>query len=90
MSTGSSASPDLPAGTTITLTREKNWWVATDEETDVTSQGKTRQEALDNLDEALQVHHGEGDPPSDEELRSIGVRPERNKSDPIEDSEIFE
>lgn len=90
MSTGSSADHDPPTGTTITLTREADWWVAKDEGTGVTSQGKSRQEALENLDEALQGYHGEGDPPSDEDLRELGIDPERNTSGSLEDSAIFE
>lgn len=90
MSTDSSTNHDPPTGTTITLTRETDWWVAKDEETGVASQGKSRQEALENLDEALQGYHGEGEPPSDEDLREMGIDPERNTSDSLDDSEIFE
>ena len=90
MSTDSSSNHDPPTGTTITLTRETNWWVAKDEETGVASQGKSRQEALENLDEALQGYHGDGDPPSDEDLREMGIDPEHNTSDSLDDSEIFE
>lgn len=90
MSTGSSANHDPPTGTTITLTREEEWWVAKDEEPGVVSQGKSRQEALENLDEALQDYHGEGEPPSDEDLREMGIDPERNTSGSLDDSEIFE
>ncbi|QSG02780.1 type II toxin-antitoxin system HicB family antitoxin [Natranaeroarchaeum sulfidigenes] len=90
MSTDSSSNHDPPTGTTITLTRETNWWVAKDEETGVASQGKSRQEALENLDEALQGYHGDGDPPSDEDLREMGIDPEHNTSDSLDDSGIFE
>lgn len=39
----------------ITLERaEDGWWVASDEETDIAGQGPTREEALDNLDEAVE------------------------------------
>jgi predicted RNase H-like HicB family nuclease len=75
---------------TITLTDEGDWWVAKDTETGVTSQGRTREEALDNLDEALAGYHGEGHEPTDEELRELGIDPEDNTSGSIEDSEIFE
>jgi len=90
MSTGSSTNHDPPPGTTITLVYEDDWWVATDEETGVVSQGESRQEALENLDEALQGYHGEGAPPSDEDLRELGIDPERNTSGSLDDSEIFE
>lgn len=65
---------------TITLTDEGDWWVARDTETGVVSQGTTRAEALDNLDEALAGYGGEGREPTDEELREAGIDPERNVS----------
>ena len=40
---------------TIRLTLEDDQWVAMDEDTEVASQGKTREEALRNLDEALDL-----------------------------------
>ena len=57
MSTDSSTNHDLPASITTTLIRETNWWVAKIENTGITSR-----EALENLNEALQRYHGEGDP----------------------------
>ena len=46
----------MSTGRTITLTEEDDgWWVAVDEESGVASQGATRSEALDNLDEAVQL-----------------------------------
>ena len=90
MSTDSTTNYDPPTGTTITLTREDEWWVARDEDTGVASQGKSRPEALDNLDEALQGYHGEGKLQSEEGLREMGINPERNTSGSLDDSEIFE
>jgi hypothetical protein len=49
MSTDSETDP--PAGTTITLTRGENHWIAKDEATGIVSQGESRQDALANLDE---------------------------------------
>lgn len=66
----------------ITLTEEDEWWVATDEtvgEHGVTSQGRTREEALENLDEAIDGRNGEGQQPTDEELRAVGIDPEENR-----------
>jgi len=74
---------------TITLTDEGEWWIARDTETGVTSQGKTRSEALDNLDEALAGYHGDGREPTDEELRAAGIDPKNNESGSTDDSEIF-
>nr|WP_157231418.1 type II toxin-antitoxin system HicB family antitoxin [Halostagnicola larsenii] len=70
----------LEPETTITLTEEGEWWVATDEATGVTSQGKTRTEALENLDEAVAGYNGEGREPTDAELRNLDVDPEQNVS----------
>lgn len=67
---------------TITLTRDDGWWIARDTETGVTSQGKTRQESLENLDEALEGYHGAGEEPTEERLRDAGIDPDRNVSDP--------
>lgn len=85
-----SANSSPPTGATITLTREENWWVAKDEETGVVSQGKSRHDALDSLDEALAGYHGDGTPPTEEDLRELGVDPEQNSSGSLKDSEIFE
>jgi len=75
---------------TITLTHSGDWWVATDTETGVTSQGRTRPDALDNLDEALEGCEGVGDPPTEDELRSTGIDPANNESGPLDDSDQFE
>lgn len=70
----------------ITLTNQGEWWVAKDIETGVTSQGETRSEALENLDEAVAGYNGEGHEPTDEELREIGIDPEDNVSgEPLPD-----
>ncbi|WP_092636112.1 type II toxin-antitoxin system HicB family antitoxin [Haloplanus vescus] len=90
MSTDPTSADDLPTGTTITLTREDEWWVAKEEETGVVSQGKSRQGALNNLDEALQGYHGEGEPTSEDELRELGIDPEQNTFGLLNDSEIFD
>jgi predicted RNase H-like HicB family nuclease len=80
----------MSTGARIILTEEDDWWVAEDEETGVTSQGRTREAALANLDEALDGFHGAGEAPTDEELREAGIDPERNVSGDLADSEIFE
>ncbi|WP_436347990.1 type II toxin-antitoxin system HicB family antitoxin [Natronorubrum sp. FCH18a] len=59
---------------------EGGWWVATDEYTGVSSQGKTRFEALENLNEAVDGYKGEGREPTPEELREIGIDPDKNVS----------
>lgn len=65
---------------TITLTEDDGWWIAKDIDTGVTSQGETRTEALENLDEALAGYQGEGRKPTDEELREAGIDPKKNVS----------
>lgn len=75
---------------TITLTDRGEWWVARDTETGVTSQGRTREAALDNLDEALAGYHGAGDEPTDEDLREVGIDPANNEPGSLDDSEMFE
>jgi predicted RNase H-like HicB family nuclease len=66
----------------IRLTRENDWWVAEDLDTGVASQGKTREAALENLDEAVALHRGEaGEPiesPEEEHaaLEELGLAPD--------------
>ncbi|WP_121744231.1 type II toxin-antitoxin system HicB family antitoxin [Natronorubrum halophilum] len=63
----------------IRLWREEDWWVATDVETGVTSQGPTRETALENLDDAVALHEGDsGSDPTDAELRELGIDPGEN------------
>lgn len=58
----------------IRLWREDDWWIATDVETGIATQGPSREAALDNLDEAIALHNGEtGREPTDEELRELGI-----------------
>lgn len=66
---------------TITLREQpEGGWAAIDEETGVVSQGETRMQALDNLDEALDAYYGRNShPPSEHELRDIGIDPENNQ-----------
>lgn len=63
----------------IRLWREDDGWIAKDVETGVTTQGPSRESALDNLDDAVALHDGEtGRDPTDEELRELGIDPEDN------------
>lgn len=70
----------MSTGRQIRLTQnEDGWWTARDLDAEVTSQGETRGEALDNLDEAVALAAGEiGHEPTDEELRELGIDPEEN------------
>lgn len=82
----------MPTGVdpAITLTKDDGWWIAKDTETGVSSQGRTRAQALDNLDEALDGYHGDGDEPTDEDLREMGIDPANNQSGSLDDSPIFD
>jgi len=74
----------------IRLVNDGEWWVATDVETGVTSQGESREAALENLDEAVALHEGEiGRPPTDEELREIGIEPEDNTTGSQEPPDVL-
>jgi predicted RNase H-like HicB family nuclease len=60
----------------IRMWREDGMWVITDVETGVTTQGETREEALEMVDEAVALHTGEiGEPVTDEDLREMGIDP---------------
>lgn len=75
----SSTSDDGAHDGEIRLWRDDEWWIATDVETGVTTQGSTRDAALDNLDEAVALYKGEaGREPTDEELRDLGIDPAEN------------
>ncbi|WP_302081426.1 type II toxin-antitoxin system HicB family antitoxin [Salinibaculum rarum] len=66
----------------IRLVDSGTWWVATDVETGIASQGKTRSEALSNLDEAVSLQRGaENDPVETSEqeraiLDELGIDPD--------------
>jgi len=79
-----------PVNISLSLGESGECWVARDEDTGVTSQGRTRQTALENLDTAVEGYHGAGSEPTDEDLRELGIDPERNTSGSRTDSDIFE
>ncbi|QCC50452.1 type II toxin-antitoxin system HicB family antitoxin [Halapricum salinum] len=75
----STRDPDADHEDEIRMWRGDDGWVITDIETGVTTQGETREEALEMLDEAVALHKGEiGREPTDEELRELGIDPEDN------------
>lgn len=65
----------------ITLTQEDDgWWVAREETIGLTTQGETRNDALDNLDEVVDaIENDAGHPPTDDELRAAGIDPKNNR-----------
>lgn len=75
----------------IRLWQEGDWWIATDVETGVTTQGASRAEALANLDDAVALHDGErGRPPTEEELRAAGIEPGDNTTGESEPPDILD
>ncbi|UHQ96434.1 type II toxin-antitoxin system HicB family antitoxin [Natrinema halophilum] len=74
-----------PVKISLSLGESGALWVARDEETGVASQGPTCEDALENLDEAVVGYHGKGEPPSDDDLRELGIDPEDNTSGELHD-----
>lgn len=75
----------------IHLWREDDWWIATDVETGVTTQGPSREAALDNLDEAVALYDGEiGREPTEEELREVGIDPSDNVTGEQEPPDVLD
>jgi predicted RNase H-like HicB family nuclease len=65
----------------ITLTKEDEWWIAREQELGLTTQGETRLEALESLDAVVAaVENDTGRPPTDAELRALGIDPDENQS----------
>jgi len=68
---------------TLELSEDGEMWVVTDEETGVTTQGETREHALEMIDEAVALHKGEaGRPVTDDDLREWGIDPESVPDEP--------
>jgi predicted RNase H-like HicB family nuclease len=65
-------------------------WIAEDVATGVTSQGSTREAALESLDEAVAGFEGAGEPPTDAELEALGIDPASNTSTAPTDSDPFD
>jgi predicted RNase H-like HicB family nuclease len=63
-------------------------WTARDLRAGVTAQGESRDVALDNLDAVVEAVEGDGgQPPTDDEIRDLGVDPEvaRSQGDELPD-----
>lgn len=74
----------------IRLWREGDWWVARDVDTGVTTQGPSREAALENLDEAVALHEGEtGSEPTEEDLRELGIDPAQNATGDEEPPDVL-
>ncbi|NGM68541.1 type II toxin-antitoxin system HicB family antitoxin [Natronolimnobius sp. AArcel1] len=87
----SSASDGDVQDSEIRLWREDDQWIATDLETGVTSQGSSRDVALENLDKALALHNGErGREPTKDDLRELGIDPADNTTGDEEPPDVLE
>jgi predicted RNase H-like HicB family nuclease len=74
----------------IRLWQEDSWWIAKDVDTGVTTQGESREDALDNLDDAVAVYSGEsGREPTEEELRALGIDPADNTTGDEEPPDVL-
>ncbi|UWG48141.1 HicB family component of toxin-antitoxin system,antitoxin, predicted inactivated nuclease of the RNAse Hfold [Halanaeroarchaeum sp. HSR-CO] len=79
---------EYTAPTHISLERstEGDVWLVRDEETGVATEGETREEALEMLDDAVAAFKDEkGREPTDEELRDVGIDPRENTSGNLPD-----
>ena len=78
----------------IRMWREDDVWVITDVESGVTTQGETRQEALEMIDEAVALHRGDGSDvvgASEEErevLRDLDIDPDEVEAAREESDEL--
>ncbi|QSG07780.1 type II toxin-antitoxin system HicB family antitoxin [Halapricum desulfuricans] len=84
---------DLDHEDEIRMWREDDVWVITDVETGVTTQGETREEALEMIDEAVALHRGDavGTPEEEREvLRDLDIDPDEVKAAREEDDELPE
>lgn len=85
-----SEDPTPPSHITLKQAEDGKWWVVTDEETGVTTQGRTREHALEMIDEAVALHKGEiGHEPTDEELRELGIDPAGNTTGDEEPPDVL-
>jgi predicted RNase H-like HicB family nuclease len=75
----------------IRLWREDDGWIAKDVETGVTTQGPSREAALERLDDAVALQEGErGREPTDEELRELGIDPAGNTTGEQEPPDVLD
>jgi predicted RNase H-like HicB family nuclease len=75
----------------IRLWQEDDWWIAKDVETGVTTQGESREAALEKLDDAVALHDGDrGRAPTDEELRAAGINPADNTTGDQEPPDVLD
>ena len=82
---------DAPTREIRLLENPDGQWTARDLRVEVTAQGETRAAALDNLDAVVAAVDGDGGhPPTDEEIRDLGVDPEVARSQDDELPDVLE
>ena len=71
----------MSSGREIHLTENPDGqWTARDEKVGLSAQGETRDGALQSLDDVVDAVEGDGGrPPTDEELRELGIDPDDNE-----------
>lgn len=73
----------VPTHITLELSEDGEMWIVTDEETGVTTQGETREHALEMIDDAVNLFKGEtGEPVTDDDLRELGIDPDTVPDEP--------
>jgi hypothetical protein len=83
-----SGDADAPDREIRLLKNPDGQWTARDLRVGVTAQGASRDDALDKLDALVEAVEGNGgQPPTDDEIRELGVDPEiaRSQTDEIPD-----
>jgi hypothetical protein len=76
MARADSSDADAPTREIRLLKNPDGRWTARDLRVGVTAQGESRQDVLDNLDAVVAAVDGDGgEPPTDEEIRALGVDP---------------
>lgn len=85
-----SADETPPVEITLRRGEDADVWIAEDTATGVVSQGDTRVEALENLDEAVAGYHGAGESPSEDDLTAVGIDPASNSSQAPDESDPFD
>jgi len=81
MARADSGDGDTPDREIRLLKNPDGQWTARDLRVGVTAQGESRESALDNLDAVVEAVEGDGGtPPTDDEIRELGVDPEVARS----------
>ncbi|MFC6615885.1 type II toxin-antitoxin system HicB family antitoxin [Halopenitus salinus] len=84
--------PTTPTRIRMELSEDGEMWIITDEDTGVTTQGETREHALEMLDEAVALHAGNGENVDDEAalLEDLGLDPDEIEEARAESEELPE